>query len=57
VKPRRLFVRAVPEPTGQLTISVAGLDRVDGREGLAAEVRAFALACGLSDSEADKEEP
>ncbi len=57
VKPRRLFVRAVPEPTGQLTISVAGLDRVDGREGLAAEVRALTLACGLSDSEADKEEP
>ena len=38
-----------------VTISVAGLDRADGRSGLGDEVRALALACGVSDSEAEKE--
>ncbi|MGV8907690.1 MAG: cytochrome c biogenesis protein ResB [Propionicimonas sp.] len=63
VRPRRLFVRVRPEstplvepsplvepvetPNGSTTISVAGLDRVDGRGGLTDEVAALARACGL----------
>ena len=52
VRPRRLFVgrvggRPVTERRGRATVSVAGLDRVDGRGGLADEVAALAAACGL----------
>lgn len=46
VKPRRLFVRAVEDGAG-CRVEVAGLDRVDGRAGLPAEVQALAEACGL----------
>ncbi|WP_414703503.1 cytochrome c biogenesis protein ResB [Propionicimonas sp.] len=59
VRPRRLFVRVrtgtVPHdgaerpPAGEAgtIISVAGLDRVEGRGGLTEEVAALAAACGL----------
>jgi len=43
VKPRRLFVRVHPDGA-----EVAGLDRVDGRAGLAEEVDALAAACGAT---------
>ena len=54
VKPRRLFVRVSsgssvdPDRTGApTTVAVAGLDRVEGRGGLAGEVEALATACGI----------
>lgn len=53
VRPRRLFVMVhpgtVPEggTVATTTLSVAGLDRVDGRGGLTEEVAALAAACGL----------
>jgi cytochrome c biogenesis protein len=75
VRPRRLFVRVwsatVPEEGAErpsrgaaetTTVSVAGLDRVDGRGGLTDEVAALAVACGLeatlaaTDTEPDDKE-
>ena len=52
VKPRRLFVRVSADPDAGVpgagaTVSVAGLDRADGRGGLTDEVAALALACGM----------
>jgi len=45
IRPRRLFVRvAAGSPT---RIDVAGLDRVEGRPGLADAVGRLAVACGL----------
>ena len=72
VRPRRLFVRVtpqmiperdetIPEPDeGSETttiVSVAGLDRVDGRGGLTDEVAALAEACGLEATLATDTEP
>jgi cytochrome c biogenesis protein len=45
VKPRRLFVRV--SQGAHLRISVAGLDRSEGRGGLTEEVGALASACGI----------
>ncbi len=78
IRPRRLFVRVrpatVPEPDETIpepdegsgrsttTVSVAGLDRVEGRGGLTDEVAALAAACGLeatlaaTDTEPDDKE-
>ncbi len=58
VRPRRLFVRVRPAEgagTGSM-VSMAGLDRVDGRGGLTAEVAALAAACGLGATLADTED-
>ena len=52
VRPRRLFVRVHPEASAT-EVSVAGLDRVDGRGGLTDEVAALAAACGLEATLAD----
>jgi cytochrome c biogenesis protein len=46
VRPRRLYVR-VHGGDGRTVVAVAGLDRVEGRGGLTAEVAALAAACGL----------
>jgi len=75
IRPRRLFVRVrpatVPEEGAErpsrraaetTDVSVAGLDRVDGRGGLTDEVAALAVACGLeatlaaTDTEPDDKE-
>lgn len=54
VTPRRLYVRVGPpapggpgEPAPASTVSVAGLDRAEGRPGLTDEVTALAQACGV----------
>ena len=52
VRPRRLFVRVHPEASAT-EVSVAVLDRVDGRGGLTDEVAALAAACGLEATLAD----
>ncbi len=56
VKPRRLFVRVEPAAGAGTGVSVAGLDRVDGRPGLTEEVGALAEACGLRATLADSED-
>lgn len=65
VRPRRLYVRVegshqptLPEEGAEEAtgVSVAGLDRVDGRAGLAGEVLALAMACGLGATLADTED-
>ena len=58
VKPRRLFVRVSAEGDAGAAVSVAGLDRVDGRGGLTDEVARLATALGLRVTVAgtDKEE-
>lgn len=63
VRPRRLFVRVPaglddPEaaPDGVTHVSVAGLDRVEGRGGLDQEVAALAAAVGLDATLADTDE-
>ena len=45
-RPRRLFVAVAQAPRGT-SVTVAGLDRVEGRPGLPEAVAALATACGL----------
>ena len=54
VRPRRLFVRVeTAAEEGGTVVSVAGLDRVEGRGGLSEEVSALAVACGVRTTVAD----
>lgn len=51
VRPRRLWVR-VAESGGVARVEAGGLDRADSREGLADDVAALAVACGVVDARA-----
>jgi cytochrome c biogenesis protein len=54
VRPRRLFVAVAPAEGGT-AVTVAGLDRVEGRPGLAEAISALAAACGLDAGVAGEE--